>query len=578
MKILRFVLILFLGLSAVVNITASPALQADCPPTRLVIGERGQVLPGASNRIRDAASTDGQQIGQIPADGVFNILEGPVCANGFNWWRVDYDGTIGWTVEGDNDDFFVEPIGPEPTPQPGATATPLPSADGACPTNIAPQPQLVVGMWARLTSNTPSRMRQEPGTGAAEIAQIQPIDIVTVVDGPRCVDGFNWFQVDLNGTIGWTAEGSSGDYFIETVPATATPTASRTPTATWTPTITRTPTITFTPSATSTPTITPTATPVPLNNPHSVSWSAEGTWLAVGTADGVYIYDTSNFEQPPRKLPGVDSEVWRVAFSPVDDNHLAFGSWDDAEFVIWDVETDEEIFRSSRDGDQILNTLVFTADGSKMLVAQPINIAMVDLETGVYWNKIDMISSSFPDQDIREAAITVDNHYLAVGTHQSHIYIYDLEGSSLDPSKMNRDVIRESIFAVAFSPDGSQVVVGDHGGNLQMWDYLTDTRNRSASFIRGDGSSLSNSVERIAFHPDGSVLATAESTPQGVVRIFNAETLEPVEGFGLTTDDPGAYDVKFSPDGRFLAVVMTTRVRILDTEGYTEVAALVLHR
>jgi hypothetical protein len=50
-------------------------------------------------------------IGQIPSGGVFSVLEGPICdANGRAWWRVDYNGLLGWTVEGQGSEYYVEPI------------------------------------------------------------------------------------------------------------------------------------------------------------------------------------------------------------------------------------------------------------------------------------------------------------------------------------------------------------------------------------------------------------------------------------------------------------------------------------
>lgn len=568
--------------SALGVIQAKPAAQETCPPTRLVVGERGQVTPGSSNRIRSAPSTSGEQVGQIPAGGIFTVLDGPTCADGFNWWQVDYEGVIGWTVEGTADEFFVEPLEPAPSPIPGATTTPtLGASEGACPAGVAPEPQLVVGMWARLTSNTPSRMRADPGTGGREVAQIRPIDTVTVLEGPRCVDGFNWFRVDLNGTVGWTAEGSGGEYFIEVVPVTATPTASRTPTITWTPTATRTPTITLTPSVTHTATVTPTRTPVPLNNPHSVSWSADGTWLAVGTGDGVFIYDTSDFERPPHRLslPGIiNTDVRQVAFHPVEDNLLVFGGWDGAEFVIWDVETDEEVFRSEAQHDNTINTLMFTADGSQLLVSHPFGFAVVDMESGERSPRVRMFSSAFPDEDIRESAITEDGRYIAIGTHQGRIYIYDVDGSGNDPVRLNREVRTEPIYAVAFSPDGTQVIIGDWDGSLQMWAYQTNTQDRSASSIRSQDArtSVSNEVSAIAFHPDGETLATAESDPQGVLRVFEAETLEQIGG--MTLEESGANDVDYSRDGAYLALATTTRVRVFDTSDYSQIAELVLRR
>jgi hypothetical protein len=80
--------------------------------SRLVIGQRGRVTPGDPNRMRSNPSTGGQIVGQIPGEGVFNVLEGPICdtANGIAWWRVEYDGLTGWTAEGQGNNYWTEPV------------------------------------------------------------------------------------------------------------------------------------------------------------------------------------------------------------------------------------------------------------------------------------------------------------------------------------------------------------------------------------------------------------------------------------------------------------------------------------
>jgi hypothetical protein len=39
----------------------------------------------------------------------FLTLSGPVCADGYYWYEVDYAGQIGWIAEGDNTSYYVEP-------------------------------------------------------------------------------------------------------------------------------------------------------------------------------------------------------------------------------------------------------------------------------------------------------------------------------------------------------------------------------------------------------------------------------------------------------------------------------------
>jgi uncharacterized protein YraI len=47
---------------------------------------------------------------QIPSGGTFTVLAGPTCANGMNWWQVNYNGTVGWTAEGDASGYWLEPL------------------------------------------------------------------------------------------------------------------------------------------------------------------------------------------------------------------------------------------------------------------------------------------------------------------------------------------------------------------------------------------------------------------------------------------------------------------------------------
>jgi hypothetical protein len=91
---------------------AQTALCPEFLPSRLVIGQYGQVTPGEPNRMRAAPSTDGELIGEIPAEATFLVLEGPICdvINQTPWWRVEYDGTEGWTVEGQGDTYWTEPV------------------------------------------------------------------------------------------------------------------------------------------------------------------------------------------------------------------------------------------------------------------------------------------------------------------------------------------------------------------------------------------------------------------------------------------------------------------------------------
>ncbi len=86
-----------------------------CPgfmASRLVPGEQG-TLPAEPNsipnRIRSDPSLSGTFLGQIAPGDVFDVLDGPVCADDFAWFQVNYGGLIGWTVEGQGDEYWLAP-------------------------------------------------------------------------------------------------------------------------------------------------------------------------------------------------------------------------------------------------------------------------------------------------------------------------------------------------------------------------------------------------------------------------------------------------------------------------------------
>lgn len=97
--------------------TPPPTATAVCVnalPSRLVIGERGRVAPDDPTplNVRVGPGTNNQQIAQIPALGIFFVLEGPECTDLYTWYRVAYrqddETIIGWIAEGDREAYFVE--------------------------------------------------------------------------------------------------------------------------------------------------------------------------------------------------------------------------------------------------------------------------------------------------------------------------------------------------------------------------------------------------------------------------------------------------------------------------------------
>lgn len=104
----------------------------DAPLPRLIVGEQAIITAGASNNVRDAASRSGNRIGSIAGGEVITVLDGPECSDGFNWWKIEYAGGMGWTVEGTLDEYWIAPhetAASESTVIPEATVVVAPTAE-----------------------------------------------------------------------------------------------------------------------------------------------------------------------------------------------------------------------------------------------------------------------------------------------------------------------------------------------------------------------------------------------------------------------------------------------------------------
>jgi hypothetical protein len=53
---------------------------------------------------------DSQIIGQIPEGSIVKVLEGPTCASGYFWWKVDAGLVSGWTAEGGDGVYWLSRV------------------------------------------------------------------------------------------------------------------------------------------------------------------------------------------------------------------------------------------------------------------------------------------------------------------------------------------------------------------------------------------------------------------------------------------------------------------------------------
>ncbi len=144
-----------------------------------------------------------------------NRLESyPIVGRNANtsWWQLNVNGIIGWVNA-----RFVTAYNSAGVPiSSGGVVVPTPTQPQVvlnCST--APAPRLSAGRYARVTPGLPNNIRILPDSNAQLVGQIPAGSVFAVLSNATCASGLYWYQVNYNGTTGWTPEGGSGQYWVE---------------------------------------------------------------------------------------------------------------------------------------------------------------------------------------------------------------------------------------------------------------------------------------------------------------------------------------------------------------------------
>lgn len=98
------------------TLTPTVDIWKDCRASyksRLQIGDFAYVshTPPLRNRVRSGPDVNSKIIGHIAPGEQVEIIDGPSCSNNWIWWkvRVRKNGQIGWTAEGDANNYWLVP-------------------------------------------------------------------------------------------------------------------------------------------------------------------------------------------------------------------------------------------------------------------------------------------------------------------------------------------------------------------------------------------------------------------------------------------------------------------------------------
>jgi hypothetical protein len=130
-------------------------------------------------------------IGQFGTGQLVTVLEGPVVADNFTWWRIDDgQGNAGWAADGDGETEWLTPRLGEPQP-------------------VNRPPRVGDRVSVTMPAGGQLSVRATPGTDAPLLVRVNSGQQLTVLAGPQSANGLNWYQLrsDDGSVEGWAAEG-----------------------------------------------------------------------------------------------------------------------------------------------------------------------------------------------------------------------------------------------------------------------------------------------------------------------------------------------------------------------------------
>jgi WD40 repeat protein len=294
--------------------------------------------------------------------------------------------------------------------------------------------------------------------------------------------------------------------------------------------------------------------------PERTMWSAltfspDGRFLATGhhqaeagegiVGNVVHLWDV-NTARKIHTFVAHTQPVQSVAFSS-DGRFLASGTGKpsdavgtDAELKVWDVKSGRELL--DRRGHITVYALAFSPDGRRLASAgEDQTIKLWDTATGN-----EVVTLRGHSGTVRTLAFSADGRQLLSASHDATVRVWDatpLNGKT-DSADHTLRGHRGDVAGVAYSPDGRYLVSAGVDRSVRVWDATTGTQLTTLLGLKGITLS-------ITFSPDGRWLASSGSKDPSVT-IWDAKTWVVSRAFRQRSNGLN-HRVAFSPDGKLLA-------------------------
>ena len=288
----------------------------------------------------------------------------------------------------------------------------------------------------------------------------------------------------------------------------------------------------------------------------NVAFSPDDSKLAVGSIIGLWLYDTSTMNP----LALWDTErglVSTVAFSP-DGTLIATGNWD-AEVKVWNVQSQQCIFKVTRDGQfDDAHQLLFSPDGQR-LASSGGHYGAVYVwhpETGEQVAKFTF--ENVPEKGPRHfipLAFSPDGNMLVSASPENTFSLWDIDAGERIALFTGQHAA--SVSALTFSPCGQFLVSVDRDGTAYEWDFKKGIATEQSAYASVPLTYAGSSPRlKLIYLADGTLLAAGVS--DNTLTVWDAKRGNKL---GVLRNEQRPYRISFSPKGSQLAIVDTDTIR-----------------
>lgn len=268
-----------------------------------------------------------------------------------------------------------------------------------------------------------------------------------------------------------------------------------------------------------------------------VAFSPDGETLASASLDGSIRLWNPETGAERGTLAGRGLRMQGLSWHP-DGTQLASGSADNAEVLVWNVDSGE-VTQSLRTGQGLVTSLTYSLDGS-ILATGSINGTM-RLHLLAKNQQLTLMGSSPNSQSI---AFASDTNIVAVSDVGSVIMF--------DPTQEQATQVLEGLdgpaFSIAVSPDRSLIAAGANNGKIVVWDAKDGQQRHTLT-------DLNDSILTLTFSSDSRRLVAVSTDSDNNSRIGIWDAMDGTRKYILTEQDGPITGLAVQPGGQVLASI-----------------------